>query len=42
MFLYEKRFRTSRFYFTEGRRRSPFRTLDKLDIIRQHFLENHS
>jgi hypothetical protein len=41
MFVHEKRCGVSRFYFTEGRRRSPFRPLGKLVIIRRHFLENY-
>ena len=41
MFVHEMRYGVSRFYFTEGRCRSPFRLLDELVIIRRHFLENY-
>jgi hypothetical protein len=41
MVVHEMRRGVSRFYFTEGRSRSPFRLLDELVIIRQPFLENY-
>jgi hypothetical protein len=41
MFVHEIRCGVSRSYFTEGRRRSPFRPLDELVIIRRPLLENH-
>jgi len=41
MFVREMRCLVSWLYFTEGRRRSPFRLLDELVIIRRPFLENH-
>ena len=41
MFVHEKCCGVSRFYFTEGRGRSPFRPLDELVIIRRPFLENY-
>ncbi len=41
MFVHEMRHDVSQFYFTEGCRRSPFRPLDELVIIRRPLLENH-
>jgi len=37
MFVREMYCCVSRFYFTEGRCRSPFRLFDELGIIRQRF-----
>ncbi len=41
MFVREMHRLVSWLYFTEGRRRSPFRLLDELVIILRPFLENH-